>query len=354
MEEKDFKRFMIPITIALLAVLAFMIVRPIFIPIILGMLFAYLFYPLFKIIARKVKSDTISGFIIVVGVFLIILIPFLLLMPLLIKQIFEVYLTVKNTDLSNIVFKLIPSVAANTAMSTELIAAVSHFNANLSTMILSLFQNTIMNIPGIIFGIVILLFTFYFSLKEGHNVRDYFSTLFPFPKEFQERFFQKFDQVTNSVIYGHIIIGIAQGAIAGVGYYMFGLPNALLLTVATTLIGVIPVIGPWLVWMPADLLLFLNGSTTQGIQLLIYGLLVINWVETMLRPQIIAKQADMNPAIALIGAIGGTYAFGLIGFFVGPLLLAYLILLIELYKNKKSEDSIVLREVKEVKEEKKE
>jgi predicted PurR-regulated permease PerM len=199
------------------------------------------------------------------------------------------------------------------------------------------------------FGIIIFLFTFYFSLKEGHKVKDYFTTFFPFPKEFQEKFYDRFGQVTNSVVYGQIIVGLAQGIISGIGYYMFGVPNALILTVITTIVGVIPVIGPWLVWIPLDVFLFLNGDITRGTQLLIYGLFVINWIDTILSPQIVARTAKMNPAIALIGAIGGTYVFGIIGFFIGPLLLAYLILLVELYRNKKPEDSILIKEVPEPK-----
>jgi len=351
MEEKDFKRFMIPVAILVLAVLGFLIVRPIFMPIILGLLFAYVFYSFYKKLEKKIKSSTFAALIVIVIVTLLIVVPLLLLMPLFVKQVFEAYLSVKNLDLGSIIIKILPSSFDSSAIQAEIIASASHFGENISNLMLSLFQKTILNLPEILFGVVILLFTFYFSLKEGHNVKEYFSTLFPFPKDFEERFYRRFDEVTNSIVYGHIVIGLAQGVIAGIGYYMFGVPNALLLTVITAIVGVLPVIGPWLVWMPVDLFLFVSGDTSAGIQLLIYGFLVINMVELVLRPQVVARKADMNPAIALIGAIGGTYAFGVMGFFIGPLLLAYLILLIELYKNKDTGNSIIIREEK--KEEKK-
>jgi len=137
---------------------------------------------------------------------------------------------------------------------------------------------------------------------------------------------------------------IAQGLIAGIGYFVLGIPKALLLTIVTMIVGIIPVIGPWLVWIPVDIYLFVQGNTALAIGLLIYGLFVINWVDILLRPQIVASKAEMNSAIALIGTIGGIYAFGVIGILLGPLILAYLILLIEIYRDKEAESIIIRQE----------
>lgn len=345
MDEKDFKKFMIPLAILGLAFLSYLIIKPLFVPIIMGLLFAYIFYPIYVKMRDKIKSENASAFIIVILTSVIILLPMILFMPLFIKQLFEVYLLIKNADFSALLIQLFPTLLANKALSAEVLAAASHFGANISSIILSLFQETIMNLPQIIFGTIILMFTFFFALKEGHDVKDYFSTVFPFPKEFQERFFEKFEQVTNSVIYGHLVVGMIQGIIGGIGFYLFGVPNALILTILMAIAGILPVLGPVIIWVPVTLYLFVTGRTDLAIQLLIFSVLTTP-VDTILRPQIVSKRAEMNAAIALIGAIGGTYAFGVVGFLIGPLILAYLILLIELYKNKKSDESIVIREVK--------
>ena len=81
--------------------------------------------------------------------------------------------------------------------------------------------------------------------------------------------------------------------------------------------------------------LFLNGNTGSAIGLLIYGLFIINWVDTIIRPLVVSKGTKMNPAIALIGMTGGIYVFGIMGLIIGPLILAYFILLVEAYKDKK-------------------
>ena len=205
-----------------------------------------------------------------------------------------------------------------------------------------MFQYVFSNSANILFGILIFMFTYFFALIESSNFKNYFSVIFPFSKEHEQKFFDRFEKVTNSVLFGHFIVGIIQGIIAGIGYFILGIPNALLLTVLTLIVGVIPVIGPWLVWIPADIFLFANGMTEPAIGLLIFGLFVINWVDTLLRPFIVSSKAEMNSAIALIGMIGGTIAFGATGFILGPLILAYLILLVEIYKDKK-EESIVFK-----------
>jgi predicted PurR-regulated permease PerM len=341
MDDKDIKKFMIPVIVILLAFLSFLIIKPLSSSICFGLLLAYIFYPLYLKLKLKVKSENFSAFLIVTATFLIIFIPPLLLIPSFIKELFEAYLSFTTADLSVIVLKAFPSLASSQAISAQISSSLSHFNGTISNWLLALFQNTIMNIPEILFGIIIILFTFFFALRDGHQFKDYFSTFFPFGEEHKNNFFKKFEQVTNSVVYGHLVIGIVQGLVAGVAYYMFGIPNALIWTVITTIVGVLPVIGPWLVWIPLDLYLFMSGNSVAGMQLLIYGVVVINWTDIILRPSVVAARAEMNSAIALIGAVGGSYAFGVIGFILGPLFLAYFILLVELYKNKQKESLII-------------
>jgi predicted PurR-regulated permease PerM len=343
MDEKELKKFLLPIIVMALAVLSFLIIKPIVFPVLFGLLLAYGFYSLYQKLKSKIKLENTSAFIVVLGTLVVILLPPLLLMPLFIKELFTAYISLKGTDFSALILHLFPAISSSPALATEVGAAASHFSAAISNGLLSIFQSTLMNLPAIMFGILILLFTFFFGLKEGHEFKEYFSTFFPFGDENKNRFFSKFEQVTNSIVFGHIVIGIVQGLVAGVAYYLFGVPNALILTVLTMIVGVLPIIGPWIVWVPADLFLFINGDTIAGIQLLIYSLFVINWTDVLLRPFVVAAKAEMNSAIVLIGAIGGTYAFGIMGFLLGPLFLAYFILVLELYKNKKT-DSIVLKE----------
>ena len=223
--------------------------------------------------------------------------------------------------------------------------ASSTLKAAVSDAIVNTFKSTIMNVPSMLFGLLIFIFTYFFALIESDHFKSYFSVVFPFSREHEQKFFDKFEKVTNSVLFGHFIVGIIAGIISGVGYFLLGVPNALLLTFLTIFISVIPVVGPWLIWIPTDIFLFANGMKEPAIGLLIFGLFVINWIDTILRPFVVSSRAEMNSAIVLIGLIGGTIAFGAIGFILGPLILAYLILLVEIYKDKKEESIVFKKEV---------
>ena len=343
MAETNFRSFAIPIAILILGILSFLVIKPIITPVVLGLVLAYLFSPVYKILREKVKSETISALILVILALILILIPLILIMQLSIGQVSDVYLSIRDFEITTGIEKIAPSLLESKEIATEIIAASSYLRASLSEFMLSLFKNTILNIPSISLGILILLFTFFFALKESGNFQEYFSILFPFPKQYEKRFFDSFGKITGSFLYGQFIVGIFQGIIAGMGYFILGVPNALLLTVITTIVGIIPVIGPWLVWIPVDIILFISGKTDLAIALLIYGLFVINLIDSLLRSAVVSNKAEINPAIALIGVIGGLYAFGVIGLILGPLILAYLIILIEIYKDKKTE-SVVLKQ----------
>ena len=343
MDEKTLKKLPVIFAILALAILSFLIIKPLLTEIVLGLVLAYIFVPLYKKFNKKFNSKAISASLIIVIILAIIIIPLIILIPTTISQVLNSYNAIREIDLYSVASKIMPSALQSQTFSSELLAVSNSLKNSLSTAVLSLIKNSLMNFVDILFGTLVLLFTLFFALIESDKFKDYFSLIFPFPKEYREQFYDKFDQITYSMIYGQIVIGIVQGIIAGIGYYLLGVPGAFLFTVITLIAGLIPVIGPWLVWIPIDLYLFATGNTGPAISLLIYGIFVINWVDTFLRPRILSSRAQMNSAIALIGIFGGIYAFGpILGFLLGPLILAYLILIVEIYLEKKT-DSIVLK-----------
>ncbi len=344
MEDKDLKKYSILGLIIILATLSAMVIIPLLTPIVLGLFLAYIFYPFYKKLEKRFNSSYIAASVILLIAVIIVLVPIILIFPSLANQVFNVYLTLKNLDIGTTLANLIPHLVDNKALYGELIATMSNFNAIISDWILNFFKSTIMNLPEILFAIMILMFTFFFALIESENFNQYLSVIFPFGKEHEKRFADRFKQVTDSVIFGQFIVGIAQGIIAGLGYFIIGVPNAMLLTVLTMIVGVLPVLGPAMVWVPVDLFLFINGQSDLGLMLLIYGLFVLTPIDTIMRPILVSEKAQMNSALALISMIGGAYAFGAVGFLIGPLIISALILIIEVYKDKKGEDSILLKE----------
>jgi len=125
----------------------------------------------------------------------------------------------------------------------------------------------------------------------------------------------------RGVVYGILGTALAQAVLAGIGYFIAGVPGAALLALLTFFASVIPVVGVGLVWIPAAIWLFHQGATGYGIFMIIWGLFVGN-VDNFIKPWLISQGSNMPFILIFFGVIGGALAFGFIGVFLGPTLLA--------------------------------
>ena len=346
LDKDNFKDLLNYILVIGLFILAFIIIKPVVYAIIYGILLAYILYPVYKFILRKVKSENFSAFLLCFALFIIIALLFTVLVGSLLNQVVNLYFSFQQYDLETIVKESVPFVSSS--QTAEKIAdTIESSAAKFLGKFISGLGNFILDLPAILLQILVFFIILFYALRDGEKAYNYLKSLSPFKKEIQEKFFQHFKDITSSVIIGQIVVGIIQGIIAGTGYFIFGVPNALLLTILTIAIGVIPIIGPWFVWIPVDIYLFVIGRTGAGIGLLIFGLFLINWVDTIVRPLIVSKRTQINSAIVLIGMIGGLFVFGLIGLIIGPLILAYILLVLELYRKQQFDDDIIFKKIED-------
>jgi predicted PurR-regulated permease PerM len=127
--------------------------------------------------------------------------------------------------------------------------------------------------------------------------------------------------VTRGVVYGLLGTAVAQGVMTTFGLWIAGVPQPVLLGVVTGVISILPVGAP-LVWIPATIWLFVQGEWGWGLFMGIYGAAGISSVDNVIRPWLISRGADLPLLLTLLGAIGGVLAFGFLGLFLGPVLLA--------------------------------
>ncbi len=125
----------------------------------------------------------------------------------------------------------------------------------------------------------------------------------------------------RGVVYGILGTALAQAVAAGIGFLIAGVPGAAFLALLTFFVSVVPVVGTGLVWVPAAIWLFHQGSTGWGIFMLIWGLGVGN-LDNVVKPWLISQGSDMPFILIFFGVLGGALAFGFIGVFLGPTLLA--------------------------------
>jgi len=183
---------------------------------------------------------------------------------------------------------------------------------------------------------------FYFVLRDKKEVLDYIRSISPFSKDVEKKLFESSKGITASVIYGQVIVGVIQGIIVGIGFFIFGVTNALFLTLLAILAGIFPVVGTTLVWLPIVIYFMIAGDGLPAIGVLVFGL-ISSTVDNFLRPMIVSKRTNLHSAVVIIGMIGGLFMFGILGLILGPLILAYLIILLEVYR-KRAFPKILIRE----------
>ncbi len=139
-----------------------------------------------------------------------------------------------------------------------------------------------------------------------------------------DAYLQAAAEMTRAVLWGMLATALVQGVFAGLGYWWAGLPAPVLLAALTALFALAP-FGTPLVWMPAALWLLLQGHVGAGIGLLLWGLLVVSWVDNLVRPMVISGSTRVPFLLVVFGVLGGLAAFGLVGMFLGPVVLAVLL-----------------------------
>jgi predicted PurR-regulated permease PerM len=139
-----------------------------------------------------------------------------------------------------------------------------------------------------------------------------------------QNYLRAIEQTVKAVVYGLVLAALVQGVLVGLGYWVAGVGAPVFLAALTTVCGLIPFAAP-AVWASVCVWLFVKGSTVAGIGLLIWGGIVMGWTDHIVRPLLISREAEIPFLIVLFGVLGGLAAFGLVGLFVGPVILAVLL-----------------------------
>lgn len=330
--QKEFKNLSMIFPILILLVLSIIVVWPILQAILFGLLLTFIFNPLYKKILAFAKDKNLSAFIILVLILLVVGLPLWFAFPIIIKQAFNIYLYLQKIDLASIFNTILPSLVS-TDTSQEIVLSLNKFISNTASNFFNSASSFLVNLPIFLLNITISLFVFFFSLRDQDKLAKNLKLASPFSPELENKLVKKFNEITRAVLYGFILIGILQGILTGVGLLIFKVPQPLFLTVVAIFAAMIPILGAWLVWIPASFFLILSGHTGAGIGLFLWGAIFVSWVDNLMRPYVISKQSNVSIILIFIGMMGGVITMGILGLILGPLILSYLFILLDHYRN---------------------
>ena len=158
--------------------------------------------------------------------------------------------------------------------------------------------------------------------------------LVPLPADQREALADRLATVTRAVVRGTVLTSMIQGLLLGLGFAIVGLPAPVVFGVLAAVLSVVPFGGTALVWIPALATLLVQGRYGQAVGILLVGV-VVSSVDNFIKPMLISGRSPLPTLAVFIGVLGGLAAFGLIGLFVGPVVIALVLALIEFTREKK-------------------
>ena len=178
---------------------------------------------------------------------------------------------------------------------------------------------------NIIIQFTLVIYLLYFFLVDGRTIIKGLLRTIPLGDARERILFRRFALVARATLKGTLIVAFVQGAIGGILFAIVGIPAPLLWGVAMMLLALLPVGGSAIVWVPAAIILFIQGNVTGGIVIVAVGSLIIGLVDNLLRPLLVGRDTQMPDYLVLISTLGGIAMFGLSGFVIGPTVAALFI-----------------------------
>ncbi len=331
--EKTLKQLVVIAMVIVLVFFTILILRPVAMAIIFGLVLAYILNPVYKIILKIFRNKTISASITCIIVLSLFFVSIWFLIPVLASQIFDSYSAVQSWDVLGLFKRFFPFLFTSEQITSNFIAAYNNFVTNTVNTTLHKLTDFLVDLPGLLLKSLVVLIVFFYSLRDGDKLIKLIKETLPFKRDITNKFIKKSKDVTFSVVFGRVVIGILTGILTGISFFLAGVNNSILLTFLSITAAIIPIIGPWIVWIPVVISLFIAGETVTAFILFLYCGLFISFVDNILHAVIISKQTHIPTSLTLIGLIGGLFLFGIFGIILGPLIVAYLGALFEIYRD---------------------
>jgi predicted PurR-regulated permease PerM len=340
MNESRFRQAFLVILLVGISLAFVAMIRPFMMAILLAAIFAGLASPLYRRITRLFGGRrALASLATILLLLFVVLVPLLALLGIVAAQALHVTEQVRpwvaeqlaNPDLLLRRLEMIPGIEKLEPYRDQILKKSGEAVGWTGTFLFSSLSATTRGTVAFFFQLFVLLYTMFFFLMDGDRLLRKILYYLPMEETDERRMVEKFVSVTRATIKGTLLIGIAQGALAGFAFWIVGIGGAVFWGTVMTVLSIIPGIGTALVWVPATVILLATGKIWQGIFLAAFCALIVGSVDNLLRPRLVGRDTKMHELLILFGTIGGILLFGVLGFIVGPILAALFVTIWDIY-----------------------
>jgi predicted PurR-regulated permease PerM len=314
--------------------------------IVLALLLASVFYPLYSWIKKVLRDrEILASLSVTLFILLVLVIPVGWFIGTLSNEAYDFYQRSSNQvslkKIQDIIehdpvwaerFKKLGKLTGLTITSETVEELASSIGQKVGLFLYSQLKSVASNLLSFLIHFFLMMLTIFYLFRDGPRLKDYLVQLMPIPKEQLEKVANKFQEMGRAIIVGNGMSGIIQGIFGGFGFYFFGLGSPFLWGTVITFMAFLPIVGATAVFVPATVFVMLTGSTGLGVGYLIYNLCYSSIVEYLVKPRLIGKGMQMNSLLVFVGILGGLKLFGILGIVYGPLIMTVFLTLAEIYR----------------------
>lgn len=338
---RHFHRNFLLTVLILAGILFFWIIKYFIVPMVVAGALATLFFPLFRWVSRRLGGHKgFSSLLTCLVILLVILIPAYVVGDLVVRQAVELYEAAQETvhqwteegdegligrirssrivrwiDLQDIEWGQILEQGTQ-SIGTAVAAGVNVMSKNLI---------------GFFTNFLLIFFILFYFFRDGELMVERLKEISPMNEKYEHAIFQRFNQISKATVKGTILVGFTQGALGALTLWVTGVDTWVLWGVVMSLLSIIPMLGPYIVMVPAGVIQLLMGQYIQGIIILVMGTAIIGSVDNLMRPRVVGRGARMHDLVVFFTTLGGIAVFGVLGFIVGPVVAAIFMTILDIY-----------------------
>lgn len=329
--------FMIVFSVAI--ILSVIILKGYITAILAGAVIAYALYPLHTRIRKYVKKDATSAFLVSLIAFLIVCSILAISIPQMVTEVKRVQSfsndlmedqreKIKQCDTKATLYCTLVSPYRDTIEANETNGTNGIIRLT-SQLVVSSGNFSFSSIFSILLKLIVMAFAIFYFLESGSDIVKKFLHLLPLHQKHEDALEKRVRDTLDAVIKGTVITSIMQGVLGGVVFFLLGIHSPFLWGLLMTILAFIPTAGAAIVWFPAAVILIITGNVWGGIFLLLFGFVVLGFIDNILKPKMIGNKIQISSFMMFLSVIGGLGVFGMAGLFLGPMIISLTIVLID-------------------------
>lgn len=326
-----FRRLLVSGLILGILLLTFSVLQPFIVPLVWGAILTYVAWPLHLRIMKLVGNrGPVAALITTLIVTVIIVVPLVWLILMLRVEAVAAYAEIQNFLASKPVLpQAVRDLPYVGAQAQDILNHLAADPKALREQFMVMMEQSSVEVTRLIGGagrniakLFFAVFSMYFLLRDGPRLmREARAVLEGILGPRVHDYIDAAGYTTQAVVYALMLGALAQGAVAGIGYWIFGVEAPVLMGAVTVIIALVPFGAP-MVWGSLATWAIVRGELVDGVGLILWGLVLVSWVDNIVRPLVISNATRMHFLLVVFGVLGGVLAFGLVGLFIGPVLLA--------------------------------